>query len=98
MKNIQWQEVWEKIQNKQTVNVIDVREPEEVATGKIPNAINIPLSLLEFKRQEIEKTKPYIIVCHSGGRSAMASEFLESYGYDVTNMIGGMSAWQGEVE
>lgn len=98
MKNIQWNQVWGKIQNNEAVNVIDVREPEEVAMGKIPNAINVPLSLLEFKLQEIDKAKSYVIVCQSGGRSMMATEFLDSYGFDVTNMVGGMNAWQGAIE
>ena len=37
-------------------------------------------------------------VCRSGGRSGRATQFLESQGYDVTNMTGGMLAWEGETQ
>ncbi|PGT80504.1 rhodanese-like domain-containing protein [Bacillus sp. AFS040349] len=80
------------------LNLIDVREVEEVAQGKIPGAINIPLGLLEFRMHELDKTKEYIMVCRSGGRSAQASKFLESHGFNVINMTGGMLAWEGPIE
>ncbi|MFC4322980.1 rhodanese-like domain-containing protein [Litchfieldia salsa] len=80
------------------LNLIDVREVEEVAQGKIPGAINIPLGLLEFRMQELDKAKEYIMVCRSGGRSAQALKFLESHGFNVINMTGGMLAWEGPIE
>lgn len=80
------------------LHVIDVREVDEVATGKIPGAVNIPLGLIQFKMQELDRSKEYYIVCHSGGRSSMATRFLDGYGYDVTNVVGGMLSWHGEVE
>ena len=80
------------------VNLIDVREVDEVAAGKIPGAVNIPLGLLEFRMNELEKSKDYIIVCRSGARSGRATQFLESYGFKVTNMTGGMLSWEGSVE
>lgn len=81
---------------KQTI--IDVREVEEVAAGKIPGAINIPLSLLEFRLNELDKSKEYIIVCRSGARSGRATMFLHAQGYQATNMQGGMLAWEGPIE
>jgi rhodanese-related sulfurtransferase len=80
------------------LNLIDVREVEEVATGKISGVINIPLGLLEFRMHELDKTKEYIMICRSGGRSGRASQFLESQGFNVINMTGGMLAWDGKVE
>lgn len=73
-------------------------EAEEVKNSKIASAINIPLGLLEFRLHELEKPKEFVIVCHSGGRSGRASQFLESRGFQVMNMVGGMLAWEGEVE
>lgn len=78
--------------------VVDVREVNEVAQGKIPGAIHIPLGLLEFRMNELNKNKTYVMVCRSGGRSSRATQFLEYYGYNVINMQGGMSAWQGPTE
>jgi len=80
------------------LNLVDVREVAEVAQGKIPGAINIPLGLLEFRMHELDKSKEYIMVCRSGGRSAQASKFLVSHGFKVVNMTGGMLAWDGPIE
>ncbi|RXI96353.1 rhodanese-like domain-containing protein [Anaerobacillus alkaliphilus] len=86
-------------QVKKIVNptIIDVREAVEVAAGKIPGSLNIPLGLLEFRIQELDKTKEYIIVCRSGARSGIATKYLESHGYKVFNMVGGMIEWEGNV-
>lgn len=46
---------------------------------------------------ELDKSKEYIMVCRSGARSATAVNFLESYGFNVTNLSGGMNAWTGKV-
>ena len=78
--------------------VVDVREVNEVAEGKIPGAIHIPLGLLEFRMNELDKNKTYVMVCRSGGRSSRATQFLDYYGYNVINMQGGMMAWQGPTE
>ena len=80
------------------LSIIDVREAEEVAAGKIPGAVNIPLGLLEFRLQDLDKSKEHIVVCRSGGRSSMAANLLEERGYKVINMAGGMNEWQGPTE
>ena len=79
-------------------HIIDVREVDEVAEGKIPGAIHIPLGLLEFRMQELDKSTEYTMVCRSGGRSGRAAQLLESHGYKVVNMAGGMLAWDGPIE
>lgn len=98
MKTIQPEEVQAKIEAGEAVKLIDVREVDEVETGHIPGVIHIPLGLLEFKMNEIDKSESYIMVCRSGGRSGKATALLQSHGFDVTNMDGGMLAWNGEVE
>ncbi|MCQ6282226.1 rhodanese-like domain-containing protein [Bacillus sp. EB600] len=98
MKQISAKEVETLLNQGKNVNVIDVREVDEVASGKIPGAITIPLGLIEFRMNELDKSKEYVMVCHSGGRSSRATQFLESYGFNVINMEGGMLAWEGKVE
>ncbi|WNS79256.1 rhodanese-like domain-containing protein [Domibacillus sp. DTU_2020_1001157_1_SI_ALB_TIR_016] len=80
------------------LSIIDVRETDEVAAGKIPGAVNIPLGLLEFRLQDLDKSEEHIVVCRSGGRSSMAANLLEERGYKVINMAGGMNEWQGPTE
>lgn len=97
MKQITAKEVESLFQSGQTVNIIDVRETDEVAEGQIPDVLNVPLGLLEFRMHELDKTKEYVLVCHSGNRSGIATKFLESHGFNVMNMTGGMMAWEGKV-
>jgi len=98
MKEITPKEVETLIQEGKKLNIIDVREVDEVATGKIPGAVNIPLGTIESYMNELNKTTEYIMVCRSGGRSGRATLFLESEGYNVINMSGGMLAWEGDIE
>ena len=98
MKIISANEVNQRLSAGEKLNIIDVREASEVQNAKIPTSVNIPLGLLEFRKNELEKKEDYIIVCQSGGRSSQAVKFLEYQGYNVTNMNGGMLAWEGKVE
>lgn len=98
VKEISAAEVEQRLEKGEQLRLIDVRETSEVAEGHIPDAINIPLGLLEFRIHELDKNTPYIIVCRSGGRSGKATEYLTSFGYDAVNMIGGMLEWQGKIK
>ncbi|MCT2345093.1 rhodanese-like domain-containing protein [Niallia taxi] len=98
MKQMTVNEVEALINEGKKLNIIDVREVDEVATGKIPGAVNIPLGLIEFRMHELDKTNEYIMVCRSGARSGRATQFLKEYGFNVMNMTGGMLAWEGKIE
>ncbi|MFE4142565.1 rhodanese-like domain-containing protein [Peribacillus sp. YIM B13472] len=98
MKEILPNEVSALLKGNSPVHIIDVREVEEVKAGKIPNALNIPLGLVEFRMQDLDKSKEYIMVCRSGGRSSRAAQILENHGYKVLNMVGGMKGWEGPTE
>ncbi|WP_026569506.1 rhodanese-like domain-containing protein [Sediminibacillus terrae] len=98
MKEITAKELQRFMEKDQTLTIIDVRETAEVADGKIPGAVNIPLGLLEFRIHDLDKSAEYILVCRSGGRSAQAVQFLENQGFDAINMVGGMLAWEGKTE
>lgn len=98
MKEISAKEVQQRIENGEKLNLIDVREVDEVKARHIPGITHIPLGLLEFRTHELDKSIPYIMVCRSGGRSGQATQYLQSHGFDVTNMTGGMLSWEGKVE
>lgn len=91
-------EVSEKVRQGKAQSIIDVREHEEVAQGRIPGAYHIPLGELENRLHEIDKDKEHFMVCRSGSRSGMAAEYLQDKGYKVKNMVGGMLNWEDEVE
>lgn len=83
MKEISTIEVQQRLENGEKLNLIDVREVAEIQEAHIPGIIHIPLGLLEFRIQELEISKPYIMVCRSGGRSGQATQYLEAQGFDV---------------
>jgi rhodanese-related sulfurtransferase len=91
-------EVQDKLKTNKTIHLIDVREVDEVKEGKIPEAIHIPLGLLEFRMHELDKNIEYTMVCRSGGRSGRAVQLLKGHGFKVVNMVGGMNDWEGPVE
>ncbi|SEU09859.1 Rhodanese-related sulfurtransferase [Salinibacillus kushneri] len=98
MKEIQPQQLAKKQKTDEEVNVIDVREDEEVAQGKIPGAKHIPLGQITDRINELDENSYYYVVCRSGGRSGRACEILAAKGFDVTNIAGGMLAWEDETE
>lgn len=98
MKEITAKEVLEKLENGESLHLIDVREEEEVAEGKIAIAQHIPLGEMPNRIDELDKNKQYIIICRSGGRSGNACNFLQDKGYDVLNMTGGMLDWEGDIQ
>lgn len=98
MKEITANEVQQLIDQGKKLNLIDVREVNEVQAGHIPDVMHIPLGLLEFRLHELNKNESYIMVCRSGARSGRATQLLEDNGFDASNMAGGMLAWEGTVK
>ncbi|MET0767063.1 MAG: rhodanese-like domain-containing protein [Aeromicrobium sp.] len=74
--------------------VLDVREDHEWAAGHIDGALHIPLAELPLRIGELDPAVPTLVVCHLGGRSAMATQYLQAQGHDATNVAGGMDAWE----
>jgi len=72
-----------------TVSVVDVREPEEYVAGHIPGAVNVPLSLVPLRFNELDKAETQYLICEAGVRSAQACAYLEQQGFDVVNIAGG---------
>ena len=80
-------------QNKGPV-IIDVREAEEVATGKIEGSIHIPMAQIPERMNEIPMDKPVVIYCHLGIRSKHAIQFLQQQGFNnLTNLTGGIDSY-----
>lgn len=83
---------------RESLKIIDVREKEEYDYGHVPTAVNLPLSELAESYPTLEKDQEYFLICQTGGRSATACQFLGNKGYKVTNVMGGTSAWMGQLE
>jgi len=82
------------------VTVVDVREPQEFAAGRVPKAVNMPMS--RFDARQLPSGKPVILICQAGGRSRNALNHARAAGRDdVRHYAGGMNGWRsrgGDVE
>ncbi len=80
--------------------LIDVREADEWAIAKLPQAELVPLS--QFQQLATEKLSPdetIVLYCHHGMRSARAQAYLQTHGYgNVINLTGGIDAWAVQVD
>ena len=85
--------VSEYVQGAQNHLLVDVRTPEEFATGHIAGAVNIPLQDIAARMSEIPKDTPAIIYCRSGNRSAQAMQILANAGYTQIYDLGGVIQW-----
>lgn len=96
------QEQWEdQLESDSNAVVLDVRSPEELEDGYIPNAMNIDFYLgQEFLEalEVLDKSKNYYVYCRSGNRSGQACAIMDKIGFVNTyNLEGGFLRWQGEV-
>jgi rhodanese-related sulfurtransferase len=66
--------------------VVDVRTPAEFMGGNVNHSINVPLQEIQQRLNELKQLKtPLILCCASGGRSAVATQFLSSQGIECVN-------------
>jgi adenylyltransferase/sulfurtransferase len=100
MQEITPTELKRKLDEGHDVQIIDVREPVEYETARIPNSIHIPLGQVLNRMSEIDPSRDTVVHCKGGGRSAKAIEALTRAGFSgrLTNLKGGITAWSNEVD
>ena len=82
----------QQLHAREGVPLIDVREPDEFAAGRVPGAINLPMSQLGQRLDELPDGA-FDVICKVGGRSGRVAEALTARGYEVVNVDGGTDAW-----
>ncbi len=73
--------------------LIDVREPDEYVEGHVPGALNVPMSVLGSRIDELDRSEPVHVICASGNRSSAMADLLVAQGFDAVNVRGGTGAW-----
>ncbi|MFZ1523564.1 MAG: rhodanese-like domain-containing protein [Saprospiraceae bacterium] len=94
--NIDIVEAKKMMEANKDIVLIDVRTPEEIARGKINNALEMNISSPEFtdKINKLDKSKEYIVYCAVGGRSATAVSMMQQMGFTkVHNLAPGYVGW-----
>lgn len=79
------------------IQLVDVRTPEEFQTGHIRDAQNIDYNNESFKSKisSLDKSKPVLVYCRSGKRSANAAEIMKELGFTkIVSLDGGMISWE----
>ncbi len=74
--------------------IIDVRESYEYAQGHVHGAINIPLSILQNRSDDIPRGRDVYVICQSGSRSLTGATILNRAGIEAASVVGGTSGWK----
>lgn len=98
IEEITTEELQKKLEAGEKLELVDVREDEEVAAGMIPGARHIRMGTIPENLDKFDKDKEYIFICRSGNRSGNVCYYLKDQGYKVRNMTGGMLDWKGKTE
>jgi hydroxyacylglutathione hydrolase len=95
IETLKVQELCRLLDDKEDILILDVRGKEEIkAKGRIPDALNIPVTQLYERMAEVPKDRPVCIFCGSGLRSMMAASLLKKEGWDNLKVaLGGLAGW-----
>ena len=102
-----WQPDWEiqplalkaLIDSKAPMQLVDVRQVYEHDYTHLAGSLLIPLDQLPYRMRELDPSKPVVVYCHHGHRSAEATRFLRYAGFaEVRSLAGGTEAWADQVD
>jgi rhodanese-related sulfurtransferase len=90
---------WRHDSSRPAPAIVDVREPWEFERCRIEGSHLVPLRELTARFRELPQDRDLVLVCHHGGRSAQAAEWLSRNGFPrVRNLAGGVDAWSRTVD
>lgn len=100
MEEITSTELKQRLDKGDDIQIIDVREDKEVAIGRIPNSVHIPLAQVLSRMGEIDPNRETVVHCKMGGRSARAIDALQRSGFQgkLMNLKDGIIGWSNEVD
>ncbi len=79
--------------------LLDVREPDEIATVAIEGSRRIPMAEVPQKLDSLPRDRPILVHCHHGGRSLKVTQFLRAKGFENTaNVKGGIDQWAVQID
>ena len=88
-----------RLDQGETVLILDVREPFEIALAPFPGATHIPMGDIPSRLTELDPDRETVVVCHHGVRSAQVAMYLSRMGFErVLNLAGGIDAWSEDAD
>ncbi|MDR2081174.1 MAG: molybdopterin-synthase adenylyltransferase MoeB [Campylobacteraceae bacterium] len=100
VEEISAEDLKNRLDNKEAVNIIDIREPHEYAIAKLPNSKVIPLGQVVRRMEEIDQKNDTVFVCKVGTRSVYAIKALREAGFKgrLLNLKNGVLAWAENID
>jgi len=81
------------------VQVLDVREPHELAICQLDGAAHVPMSQIPAQAAALPRDRHLLVLCHHGVRALRVTQFLRAQGFTaVSNIGGGIDAWAAEFD
>ena len=88
-----------RLDRGESVLILDVREPFEIALAPFPGATHIPMGDIPSRLTELDPDQETVVVCHHGVRSAQVAMYLAQNGFErVLNLSGGIDAWSEDAD
>jgi rhodanese-related sulfurtransferase len=88
-----------RLERGESVLILDVREPFEIALAPFPGATHIPMGDIPSRLSELDPDQETVVVCHHGVRSAQVAMYLAQNGFEsVLNLSGGIDAWSEDAD
>ena len=88
-----------RLDRGESVLILDVREPFEIALAPFPGATHIPMGDIPSRLTELDPDLETVVVCHHGVRSAQVAMYLAQMGFEhILNLSGGIDAWSEDAD
>ena len=88
-----------RLDQGESILILDVREPFEIALAPFPGATHIPMGDIPSRLTELDPDLETVVVCHHGVRSAQVAMYLAQNGFEhVLNLSGGIDAWSEDAD
>ena len=98
VKQLQAIQLKKKLDNKEDIFLLDVREGWEFALASIDGSENFPMGEVIDRQQEFAFEEEIVVICHYGERSQLAAQELVECGFNVYILIAGIDAWSQVVD
>lgn len=98
MTDITPQALKARLDRREALVLLDVREDWETALCRLDNATHIPIEEIEFRTAELDPAEEIVVYCHHGVRSAAVADFLRQQGFRAVNLQGGVDQWARAID
>jgi rhodanese-related sulfurtransferase len=96
--DISAQDLKARLDRRDPLVLLDVREDWETTLCRLDNAVHIPIEEIEFRATELDPADEIVVYCHHGVRSAAVAGFLRQQGFRAVNLAGGVDEWARTVD